>query len=494
MILRLFFILVCSLGVLSADRPNIVFILTDDQRDNSFSGMGHPWVQTPHVDRLLEESTRFQNAYIAEPTCRPSRAAIYLGCHERVNHQGFSSKVKMNAEQWSDSFPALLQEAGYHTGFVGKWHVSNAKGVRLRNLFDFVDGHEGHGMFYYPQEDGTVLTTNEHFTNKAIEYLESRDTNPFFLSICFSTPHGSKLAKMHEVLDEPAHQNPHLKDHPIYGQMYRELSFEIPFEKGINPYDHIPKSVMNQDKGRNRTYHYNYEEGKSREHYYRYYQMITEIDLMVHRVVSALERLELDEETLIVFGSDHGLLMGEYGMGGKGLVYDLSSKFPCFIYDPSAPKATRGQVRDELVSSLDIATTLLDYAGVEKSAFMYGASLKTLVQSTETPETWRTGLFLENLYTGRDTPMQAGYVENGWKYVAYSKARNPYTEDDLNLSEDSIVFEQLFDLRSDPEEERNLIDSPEFAETLARLKQNTQSEVDRLNMKRAEYRARYFTE
>ncbi len=492
-IVFVYFCLILFSWVQAADRPNVVFILTDDQRDNSFSGMGHPWVNTPHVDELLSRSTRFSNAYIAEPTCKPSRAAIYLGCHERVNRHGFSSTARMNATQWADSFPALLQKANYRTGFVGKWHISNEKDLNFTDLFDFVEGHLGHGPFFFEQKGGSELTTNAHYANKAIEFLETtKDKDaPFFLSVCFATPHGSKVAKMHGVLDEPSHLNPKLASHPIYGGMYRDLTLKIPSELGINPYDHIPQSVMDQDKGRNKTYRYNYTEPMSREHHYRYYQMVTEIDQMVHRIETALKSLNLQKKTVIIFGSDHGLLMGEYGMGGKGLVYDLTCKFPCFIYDPTAPESARGQVRDELVSSLDISATILDYAGATKAEFMEGVSLKPLVQTTEPVNNWRTGLFIENLYTGRDTPMQAGYVEGGWKYISYFKAAHPYDQGDVLFGDQSPVFEQLFNLQADPGEVKNLISSPDAGPVLADLKKKTRESLKRLNKNRDGYFQKY---
>ncbi len=473
-------------------RPNFVFILTDDQRDNSFSGMGHPWVKTPHVDKLLARSTRFRNAYIAEPTCKPSRAAIYLGCHERVNRHGFSSTETMSRAQWNDSFPSLLRKDGYHTGFVGKWHIRNERNLALEELFDHVEGRHGHGPFFFTEANGTEVTTNAYYTNRAVDFLRTiGKDNPFFLSVCLATPHGSKIPRMHEVLDEPSHLNPKLGKHPIYGGMYRDISFPIPFDEATNPYDHIPKSVMDQEAGRKRTYIFDYTEPMCREHHYRYYQMVTEIDEMVHRIVNELEATGLDDSTILIFASDHGLLMGEYGMGGKGLVYDLSSKFPCFVYDPSAPESAKGQVRDELVSSLDLSATILDYAGVEKTKFMYGASLRPLVRGIERVEGWRSGLFLENLYTGRDTPIQAGYVENGWKYIRYHKAPDPYREEDLRIYDREPAFEQLFDLTSDPAEMQNLIDRPEASETLSRLKSKTLHSLDQLDQMRAEYRNKY---
>lgn len=104
-----------------ADRPNIIFLLTDDQRDNTMGSMGHPWVETPNIDQLVREGVRFSNTYIAEPTCSPSRVSIFTGMHERINGIGFTSSYQLTEEQWGKTYPALLRGAGYYTGFIGKF-------------------------------------------------------------------------------------------------------------------------------------------------------------------------------------------------------------------------------------------------------------------------------------------------------------------------------------------------------------------------------------
>lgn len=463
------------LTVASAERPNLLFILTDDQRDDSFSGMGHPWVVTPNVDKLLTESVRFENAYIAEPTCRPSRAALLLGNHERVNRNGFSSPHKMTRGQWADSYPALLQKAGYETGFVGKWHIVN-DGFKIESLFDYCEGHVGHGPFFFEEilPDGSkkTVTTNRYHTDNALTFLRKQRSQPFCLSVCYATPHGSKIAKMHRPVDRPASENPLLKSHPIYGGQYRGLEIAYPLQSPEDPYRHIPRRVMDQDKGRNKTYAYDYDEASNKEHHYRYHQMVTEIDQMVGELIAELNSQGVAGDTIIIYGSDHGLLMGEYGMGGKGLLYDLSSKFPCFIHDPQADRRVVGSSRKELVSSLDLTVTLLDYAGVAPARFMTGRSLKPLVrgQVLETP--WRRGLFLENMYTGRDTPLQEGFVDGEWKYVRFSKVSHPYKPSDVEQLDREPVFEMLFSLKDDPGEKTNRIKDPELrskADELRRL-------------------------
>lgn len=494
--------LVAEISVL-AERPNLLFVLTDDQRDDSFSGMGHSWVKTPNIDALLSKGIRFENAYIAEPTCRPSRAALLLGCHERINRNGFSSTHKMTMRQWADSYPQLLKESGYTTGFVGKWHIVN-DGFMIEDLFDFCDGHVGHGPFYFEEEnpEGTrrTVTTNRHHTDNALRFLRSNHGDPspdsdlpepFCLSVCYATPHGSKVGKMHQPLDQSASEDRRLKDHPIYGGQYRDHDIPYPLQNPEDPYTHIPRNVMDQTLGRDEIYKYDYSPASNKEHHYRYYQMITEIDQMIGELVAELEALGVAENTIIVYGSDHGLLMGEYGMGGKGLLYDLASTFPCFVYDPKAPESMRGISRKELVSSLDIPVTLLDYAGVAAAPYMTGRSLKPLVRGEALEIPWRNGLFLENLYTGRDTPLQEGHVDGEWKYIRFFKTAHPYPINDIERLGDEPVFEMLFSLETDPEERINRIKDPELREKLAELRRVCDADLTNLLKLRKEYAAHY---
>ena len=137
-----------SYAAAQQDRPNIIFLLTDDQRDNTLGAMGHPFVKTPNLDRLLSQSVRFRNTYIAEPVCSPSRVSLLTGMHERVHGIGFTSSYQLTEEQWSRSYPALLRKAGYHTGFVGKFGVEyyTFKG-NAADKFDFWWGHDGWTKF-----------------------------------------------------------------------------------------------------------------------------------------------------------------------------------------------------------------------------------------------------------------------------------------------------------------------------------------------------------
>ena len=147
-----FFLSCQQQGIKEVRRPNIIFLLTDDQRDNTLGIMGHPWVNTPNIDLLVKEGVRFSNTYIAEPTCSPSRVAIFTGMHERKNGIGFTSSYRLTEEQWEKTYPALLRSAGYYTGFIGKFGVEyyDFRG-RAFEKFDFWRGHDGWTKFF-PKE------------------------------------------------------------------------------------------------------------------------------------------------------------------------------------------------------------------------------------------------------------------------------------------------------------------------------------------------------
>ena len=486
----------------TSERPNIIFLLSDDQRDNTFGAMGHPFVQTPHVDKLIQQGVRFSNTYIAEPVCSPSRASLFTGMHQRLHGVGFSSTFQLTEKQWSRTYPALLRDNGYYTGFIGKFGVEyyTFRG-QASEKFDFYKGHDGWTKFF-PKEHNGFSCEPYHDANHDIitpimgetigEFLDSAPQNePFCLSVSFSVPHGSQTTSMYTGYDgwhdmkRPANENPKLQGHPIYNRLYRNINFSIPQDVETDPYRYIPKYILNQDKGRNKTYAYDYDEKTTREHHIRYYQTITGMDKVIGEVMQSLKQKALAENTVIIFASDHGLLMGEYGMGGKALLYDLASKIPCFIFDPRLPKTKKGENIDKLVSSLDIPATILHYAGIEPPEEMTGKSLVPLMYE-ENPE-WREELFLESLFTLRDNPFCEGIRQGEWKYIRMFDGVVGYDESDVDFENTQPAFEQLFYLKDDPEEKENLIKDYENTTLLETLRQKVADYSENMNQQRADY-------
>lgn len=491
-------------GARRQSRPNILFLLTDDQRDNTSGAMGHPFVKTPNVDRLLRRSVRFSNTYIAEPTCSPSRTALFTGMHERVNGVGFTSSYQLTRPQWERTYPALLRKAGYSTGFIGKFGVEyyTFRG-RADREFDFWGGHDGWTRFF-PKDSNNLSCRPYHDAEEDVitfimgerigEFLDSLpEGKPFCLSVSFNVPHGSQTTSMYpgypdwRRMTRPANENPKLKGSPFYDTLYRDVDVRIPDATATDPYRFIPKFIMDQDKGRRtQTYPYDYTRPTCLEHHVRYYQTITGLDHVIGKVLADLDRRHLTGNTVIIFASDHGLLMGEYGMGGKALLYDLASKIPCFIYDPALPADLRGRTMEQLVSSLDVTKTILDYAGVAAPDFMVGESLCPLVEGRDVP--WRDELFLENLYTGRDTPFQEGIRSGKWKYIRMFDGKTGYDESDVDFSHRQPDFEMLFDLEADPQEMDNLAKLDDHRAVLATLRRKCTAHSQSLNEQRRVFR------
>ncbi len=486
----------------SVDRPNIIFLFTDDQRDGTFRALGHPVVRTPNVDRLIRRGVLFRNTYVAAPVCAPSRVSVFTGLPQRVHGVGFSSSYRLTEDQWSDTYPARLRENGYYTGFIGKFGVEyyTFRGA-TDEKFDFWHGHDGWTKFFPKQHNSPSTRPYHNAEHDMITMIMGEamqrflatapEEEPFCLSVSFNVPHGSQTTSMYtgypgwRDMLRPANENPRLRGHPIYGSLYRDTALPVPDAVGSDPYRHIPRRMLDQEKGRKDTYGYSYDERTAREHHVRYAQVITGLDRVVGNLVETLEERGLADSTILVFASDHGLLMGEYGMGGKGLLYDLTAKIPCFIYDPRLPASERGKTIDRLVSTLDLPVTMLDYADVEVPEEMQGRSLVPLVNGTDT--NWRRELFLESLFTMRDNPFSEGIRRGKWKYIRMYDGIHPYDEEALEFSGREPGFEQLFNLRTDPGERTNLIEKCEGTEVLEDLRERVSRRSRSLNARRDEY-------
>lgn len=465
------------------ERPNIIFLLTDDQRADAMSIAGHAVVQTPNIDRLARDGVRYSNAFTVQPICAPSRFAFLSGQYERVSGLGFNSPYQVSEKQWSLTYPALLRKAGYFTGFIGKFGVQYySLDGSAASKFDYWRAHDG-WLPFFPGDlkdnpatamyrDAKHEITTEIMGEFIEDFLVARPAGlPFNLSVSFSAPHNSLVSSMYpggaaadcedyacRVMGYPANGNPRLAGHPVYDTLYRDGSTEVSPDTGRDPFRFIPEGVIDH-KARHKWYAYNYDPVLEQEHLIRYYQTITGIDRVVGDLSEQLERLGLADNTIIVFSSDHGLLNGEYGTGGKALLYDLVAKVPLLIYDPRR-RADSERVRDELVLSIDVPATILAYAGVDVPESMQGRDLNAADEPREE-------VFLESLTVAEGNPFIEALRTREWKYVRYLEAPTcPYTEDRLDFSDQKPIYEQLFHLANDPGERLNLASAPEHMEIL----------------------------
>jgi arylsulfatase A-like enzyme len=482
----------------SRNPPNIIFLLTDDQRADSLSSTGHAFSQTPNIDQLARNGVQFTNAFTVEPICAPSRFAFLSGQYERTSGLGFNSPYQVSELQWEQTYPALLRDAGYYTGFIGKF------GVQYYSLnggaaaqFDYWRAHDGWLPFWpkdLPENPATEIYRNaEHDITTEImgeyieEFLDTRpDDVPFNLSVSFSAPHNSVVSSMYpegadpgcesyacKVMGYAANENPRLAGHPVYEQLYRDKEIMIAEDTGRDPYQFIPEGVIDHE-ARKQWYGYNYDPNTQPEHLIRYHQTVTGIDRVVGDLVEQLDRFSVADNTIIIYSSDHGLLNGEYGTGGKGLLYDLVAKIPLIVYDPRDSHPDLKKENNELVLSIDVPATILSYAGIQVPATMEGRDLNS-------GEAERDEIFLESLTVAEGNPFIEALRTHEWKYVRYLQPYVcPYTEEHLDFSDQEPIFEQLFHLGEDPAERENLVGVDEHIEILEQFRKRIRTRSSEL--------------
>jgi len=496
----------------AASRPNVVVILTDDHRADYLGCSGNPILKTPHIDQLAAEGVRFSNAFVTTAACTPNRTCLLTGQYERKHGITFSSQSSLTEEAFQDTYPMQLRQAGYFVGYIGKNHTPIGPGSGINEKpestpeqlakakphfgyyngtmeagFDYWYGNHNHSTFYpkwnHPiYRNSRVNTQIEIFGEGAMhflkpdpefagtqDFLRSKPANqPFCMMVNFNLPHGAGTSSMKQLNSDPE----------LYRTTYRDQIDELPL-----PETYIAKADIKRQKIPTQvyngvtipTYHYVHNEADLRERMVREYQTVTGIDRLVGNLVAELKAQGLYENTVIVFTSDHGLMHGEHGLGGKVLLYEESIRVPMIIFDPRLPEARRGTVADELALSIDIAPTLLELAGVSVHEEIQGKSLVSVMQQDGAP--WRKDFFCENMYSGQNYPLIEGVRSEDFKYIRYFKPK-PRRHHVLTLT-DSIqgqqpIYEELYDLKNDPKETTNLADSPDHADTLDTFRKRCQ--------------------
>ncbi|MEM9016402.1 MAG: sulfatase-like hydrolase/transferase [Verrucomicrobiota bacterium] len=507
------------IALVADDRPNIIFLLTDDHRQSDLGCYGNEIVKTPHIDKLAGDGVLFENASITSAICTPSRISYFLGQFERRHGVNFNSGTSVPLAAWAHSYPVLLRESGYFTGYVGKNHspvgsLGYETGV-MEKTFDFWYAGHGHIRFY-PKDVHAIFKDAKNETQVELvgegvseflgadspsylggaeQFLAMRPQDqPFCLSICLNVPHGAGTSSMKLLPTDDA----------LYRTAYRDQIDSLPLPPNYIPRDEIevpklPAEVLHTEY---RQTGYNWVDTPDgvRERRVRHFQTITGIDRMVGEIRSQLEVLGLEEETVIILSSDHGLFAGEHGLGGKALNYEVCLAVPHIIFDPRLPLEKRGQRRKELVQSIDVAPTLLDLAGLPSSNHMQGRSYLPLLYESE-PE-WRTHAFAENLWsTYFGNPRVESVRTERWKYIRYFENDRSHWEElegakgvrlyqvskeqrelyeqwrMASIEGEEPVYEELFDLENDTQETMNLVSAPEFAEILQDLRKQCQQLV-----------------
>jgi len=435
-----------QLNHLSNSQPrNVIFILTDDHRNDFMGFTGKiPWLKTPNMDRLAKGGAWFKNAFVTTSLCSPSRASILTGQYSHV-HTIVDNSAPAPASLIY--FPQYLQQAGYQTAFFGKWHMGNDDDAP-RPGFDYWESFRGQGVYYNPtlNVNGKHVSYNDSsyitdiLTNDALNWLQKRDKQkPFFLYLSHKAVHAEFYpARRHRGL----YANKML---PIPSTYYQTLSDEY---KKYN----WPEWVKQQRfswHGVDYMYHGHHD---INEMVQRYCETLQAVDESIGTVMDYLTKEGLDKNTLIIYMGDNGFSWGEHGLIDKRHFYEESVKVPFLAYCPDLFKG--GQTVTRMVQNIDVAPTVLECAGLQKPTYMPGKSFVQLLHGDTTA--WRNKIFYEYYweYDFPMTPTMFGVRTDKFKYIHYNGIW------DTN---------ELYDLENDPDEKFNLIEKPEYQQTVKQL-------------------------
>lgn len=426
-------------------RPNILFLLADDQRWDSLGCMGNRIVQTPNIDRLSRGGVTFGKQFVTTAICVTSRASIFTGQYARCHGVADFSR-QFSAEQLNRIYPVVLRQAGYRTGFIGKWGLD--KPPAPKEAFDYWEGFLGQGNYFPKGEPGPHLTPI--MTGQAQEFFRScKPSEPFCLSVSFKAPH---------VQDNDPRQ--FLYD-PADAALYADQRMPVPKTMDSDAITRLPLSVQRSEARRRWGVRFSTPE-LFQQSVKGYYRLISGIDHSVGAMLAELEKLGLRENTLIVYTGDNGFYLGEHGLAGKWFMHEESIRVPLIVHGPGIQAGRRV---DAMSLNVDLAPTVLDLAGVATPSEMQGRSLRPWLEG-RTPA-WRREWFYEHKFNNGWIPPTEGIRTERWKYTRYPQ--------------ESPVFEELYDLNVDPLEERNLSSDPAHRETLESLRARRQVWSDSLD-------------
>ena len=438
-------------GSSEARRPNIIYLMTDDQRADTLGCMGNQIFHTPNIDRMASQGALFKNAFVTTAICMTNRACVFTGQYA-ARHGIWEFSKDFTPEQLHNTYLGQLKAAGYRTGFIGKWGVGHPN--QADGILDYNEGFPGQSRYF---EGDVKEKKGQHLTAKmgdqAIEFLEGCDSDtPFHLSISFKAAH---------VQDDHDIYSDQFPSDLAFADLYTDITIPVPHTAANEYFDRFPdfiKDSMNRDRWAIRFRSPGYYQRSVKD----YYRLITGVDVVVGRIREQLEKQDLADNTVIIFTSDHGFFLGEYGFAGKWTPHEVSIRIPLVIYDPREGEAKRGIVREEMALSIDMAPTLLSYAGIDAPKGMQGVDLKPLAEGGQ-PTDWRTDFFYEHWFTARGLIVPSeGYRDERWKYGRYLV---PGKE-----AEGTSRWEELYDLHTDPNETINLAGMPEYQDQLNRVR------------------------
>lgn len=430
-------------------RPNILFILTDDQRWDALGYAGNTIIHTPNMDKLAGEGLYFESAFVTTAICAASRASLFTGLYERTHDFTFG-KPPLRDEYMYLSYPKLLKDAGYRTGFVGKF------GVKVNEGMEAAMFHESTKTFwpYLKEVDGKQVHLADINADLAIEFIKSNKDQPFCLSLSFWSPHADDGAKEQYFWADYA-------DH-----LYEQRVIPIPETADPKFFEALPEflqTTMNRER-----WYWRFDTPEKHQRMVKgYYKMISTVDSVLSRVRSSLEEAGVADNTVIIFMGDNGYFLGERGYAGKWLLHEPSIRVPLIIYDPRLPKSRQGITVSQPVLNVDIAPTIAALAGVDIPEEYQGKSLTPFFQGT--PMGWRTGIYLEHRLENNPKLLKTeGYRDDEFKFIRY----------------DDADYVELYHHKSDSDEVNNLAFDERYAQKRSFYSAKTDSIIQQLVQQR----------
>jgi arylsulfatase A-like enzyme len=432
------------------DRPNFIFIMSDDHAAQALSCYGSRINQTPNLDRLAQEGMLFENAFCTNAICAPSRAAILTGKMSHLNG------VRDNTDRFDgaqDTFPKLLRSTGYQTAMIGKWHLkSDPTG------FDYWNVLPGQGAYHDPvlkemgvRKQHTGYTT-DIITDLSLDWLRTRQKDqPFCLLLHHKAPHRNwqpdeKHASMYEDVDIPE-PDTFNDDWSTRSRAAREQwmtisdHLDVPYDTKIEP----PPGLEGQEL----------KQWKYQRYIKDYLRCVASIDDNTGRLLDYLGQSGLAENTVVIYTSDQGFFLGEHGWYDKRFMYEESLRMPLLIRWPGHIQA--GVRNGELVANLDFAPTLLSLGGATVPEDIQGRSMESLLNG-DIPEDWRDAVY----YHYSEFP--------DWHMVKRHYGLRTKRYKLIHFYWDIDAWE-LYDLKADPNELKNLTGNPSYAPLMAELKE-----------------------
>ncbi len=464
------------------EQPNIIYIMTDDHASHAMSCYGSQINKTPNLDRIANEGMRFTNSFCTNSICAPCRAVVLTGKYNHINGKIDNSRQAFDGSQ--QTFPKLLQKAGYQTAMIGKWHLrSDPTG------FDYWNVLPGQGLYYNPvmiemgeRKKYTGYVT-DIITDHALKWIRERDPNkPFCLMYHHKAPHrnwqpGPKHLTLYDDVTMPEPDNL-FDDYANRGRAAKEQDMTIAKTMNDNDLKLTAPSNLNPDQKKLWDAAYNPKneafqkanlQGKElvRWKYQRYIKdylrCIASVDDNVGRVLDYLDEAGLAKNTVVFYTSDQGFYLGDHGWFDKRFMYEESLRMPLLARYPREIKA--GSVSDNIVLNLDFAATFLDYAGVPVPEDIQGESMRAVLRG-KTPRNWRKSMYYHYYEYPAVHSVKRHYGVRTQRYKL------------IHFYHDIDEWE-LYDLKKDPREMKNVLSDPSYADIVTELK----AELKRLRTK-----------